>query len=179
MSKPIETKRLYLYPFSEGLLTENYVSWLNDAEVVKYSEQRHKKHTIQSCREYFQTLESSSHYLWAVTEKNAEKEHIGNINAYIDDKNSIAEVGILIGCKMAWGKGYGLEAWNAVCEFLFQKGIRKIIAGTVATNKGMLCIMKKSGMKTEGIRKNQYVIDGMEVDMILVAKFNPTFYPET
>mgnify|MGYP006139229499 CR=1 FL=1 len=32
--------------FTRRHLTSNYISWLNDQELVKYSEQRHLNHTF-------------------------------------------------------------------------------------------------------------------------------------
>jgi len=48
----LQTARLRMVPFSEAHLTTRYVGWLNDPEVVRYSEQRHQTHTIESCRSY-------------------------------------------------------------------------------------------------------------------------------
>jgi [ribosomal protein S5]-alanine N-acetyltransferase len=49
MAKPfrIKTKRLLIVPFSEKHLQEKYVGWLNDKELMRYSEQRHKKHDFE------------------------------------------------------------------------------------------------------------------------------------
>ncbi len=174
----IETSRLRLVPFSELFLTDLYVAWLNDLEIVKNSQQRFTKHTRQSCGQYVRSLQKDGHCLWAIVEKNAEGKHIGNINATIDRRNSIAEIRILIGDKEVWGRGLGAEAWEAVLDYLFRKNIRKVIAGTLSSNPAMLGIFKKVGMKVEGICSKHYVFDGAEVDMILVAKFNPAIYSE-
>lgn len=178
MPSSMETSRLHLVPFSELYLTDLYVSWLNDPEVVKNSEQRFSRHTLQSCGAYVRSLQENGHYLWAIVEKNAPDKHIGNISASIDRRNSLAEIRILIGDKKSWGRGYGAEAWVAVLDYLFSENIRKVIAGTLSTNPAMLRILKNSGMTVEGVCVKQYLFDGNEVDMILVAKFNPKIYPE-
>lgn len=168
----IETPRLRIVPFSEAYLSSRYVSWLNDPEVVRYSEQRHRRHTLESCRQYWQSFKDSPNFFWAITAVDTKIGHIGNINAYIDENNSTASVGIMIGERRVWGKGYGLEAWMAVCHYLRQDiGIRKVTAGTVALNKGMLRIMEKSGMVADGRWIRQCVVDGEEVDIIFAALF--------
>ena len=43
-STVIGTTRLQIIPFREEYLTERYVSWLNDPEVVRFSDQRHRQH---------------------------------------------------------------------------------------------------------------------------------------
>jgi [ribosomal protein S5]-alanine N-acetyltransferase len=170
--KVIETPRLRIEPFPETYLGSRYVSWLNDPEVVRYSEQRHKRHTLESCRHYWQSFQDSPHFFWAITAVDGDFGHIGNLNAYIDAYNLTASVGILIGERRVWGKGYGLEAWTAVCHHLIKAmGLRKVTAGTLALNKGMLKIMEKSGMVPDGRWQRHYLVEGEEVDIIFAALF--------
>lgn len=172
----IETKRLKIVPFDESHLTDRYVAWLNDPEVVQFSEQRHHHHTLVSCRHYWQSFVGSPNLYWAIVVNDSPPSHIGNINAYVDEKNSLAEVGIIIGEKAAWSNGYGLEAWKAVCNYLLHDvGIRKVTAGTMAGNKGMLRIMEKTGMVADGRRIRHYIFDAKEVDVILAALFKTSF----
>lgn len=172
----IKSTRLSLAPFSEDYLTDRYCSWLNDPEVVKYSEQRHLNHTIDSCRSFFQAVtQSPDQYLMAIVVNDEPYGHIGNIMASVDRKNALAEITILIGEKEAWGRGYGTEAWQAVMTQLFElERVRKIAAGTLAPNRGMLQIMTKCGMKEEARFVRHYLLDGEEVDVIRVAAFRDT-----
>ncbi|NLT23697.1 MAG: GNAT family N-acetyltransferase [Syntrophorhabdus sp.] len=171
-SRIIETGRLSIEPFSEKHLTPRYAGWLNDPEVVRYSEQRHRKHTLDSCRQYWLSFAGTPNFFWAIVGLDPVVGHIGNINAYVDRMNSVADVGILIGERALWGKGYGLEAWRAICGYLLDEaGIRKVTAGTLAANKGMLSIMEKSGMTDDGRRIRQALLDGVEVDVIHSALF--------
>jgi [ribosomal protein S5]-alanine N-acetyltransferase len=170
---PIETARLRIVPFSETYLTPRYAAWLNDPEVVRYSEQRHRHHTIESCRDYWYSFAGTPHHFWAILASEGQLGHIGNINTYVDEKNRLADVGILIGEKAAWGQGYGVEAWSAVCNHLLnEKGMRKVTAGTIAVNKGMLRIMERSGMVADGRRLRHYLFEGEETDVVHMALFN-------
>jgi len=171
-SPDIETKRFIIKPFSEEFLTEKYVGWLNDPEVVRFSEQRFISHTLLTCRNYMESFGGTPNYFWAVLLKSEKQSHIGNINVVIDLNNRTADVGILLGEKEQWGKGYGSEAFIAVIDFLFQETeARKITAGTTALNKGMLNIMKKTGMKDDGRRIRHFVIDNEEVDLVYASVF--------
>lgn len=143
----ITTDRLQIIPFAEEHLTDRYIAWLNDPEVTKYSEQRLKKHTLESCRAYWQSFQNSPNYFWASISKDPSLGYIGTMTAYVDEKNKAADVGIMIGEKAAWGQGHGLEAWQAVCNWLFiSAGIEKITAGTDARNTAMRRVMAKAGM---------------------------------
>ena len=159
-------------PFSEKYLTKKYVSWLNNPEVVRYSEQRHKKHTVKTCRAYLRSFEKSPNYFWAISVIKNKLGHIGNMTAYVDETNSVADIGILIGETKAWGKGYAAEAWMAACEYLFKRiNIRKITAGTMSSNERMLNLMKRVGMFDDGRRIRQYIWEGKKVDVIHSAIF--------
>jgi len=171
-STQIRTNRLLITPFRERHLSMRYVQWLNDPELMKYSEQRHKVHTLDTCREYYQSYKGTSNLFWAIEEVQTQNKHIGNINAYIDIHNRLADVGILIGAKEAHGKGYGLEAWIGVGNFLFDSiGIRKLAAGTMSVNVPMIKLMLRAGMIDDGVRKNHYLHNGREVDIVYMALF--------
>lgn len=168
----IETARLKLVPFGEQHISTRYVGWLNDPETMALSRQRLTSHTIESCRDYVTGFAASPHYLWAIERKGEPSEHIGNIRANIDNDNNTADIAILVGERSCWGTGIGSEAWQGMCDWLLGEGyIRKIHAGTTSINKGMLGIMRKSGMVNDGVRAQHYEIDGQEVDVIYTALF--------
>lgn len=173
--KKIETQRLLLLPFSEKNISKEYLSWLNNKELMKYSEQRHSTHTYESSLKYLKSFAGTGHIFIAIYLKESNL-HIGNINAYIDQRNKIADMGILIGDSSVKGQGVGLEAWLALMGFLFSTyEIRKITAGTLIINTAMINIMKKSNMQKEATFLKQYLVDGQEVDSVQYAIFKAQF----
>lgn len=165
-----------LSPFSEEFLTLEYVNWLNDPEVVKFSEQRHKTHTLESCQEYYKSMLSNGHFFWAILCNQSSKKHIGNLTAYIDKNNLIADLAIMIGDLNFQGMGLGQDAWTLACDYLLNsKQVRKVTAGTMAINKSMLKIMHNSGMKQEGIRSHYFLVNGNPVDLVFAAKQSDYF----
>jgi len=168
----LRTARLKLAPFGERHLTAEYVRWLNDRDLMRYSEQRHKVHTIETCRQYMQSFEGTSNCFWAIEEVGAGLGHIGNINSYVDSRHRVADIGIVIGDARAAKHGFGLEAWTAVCDFLFDVvGIRKITAGTMALNTAMIRLALSAGMTEDGVRKRHYLYEEQEVDVVHFALF--------
>ena len=97
----IETNRLRIQPFCEQFLTERYVGWLNDRELTRYSNQRFRTHTITSCRDYMKSFDETANYFWAITSRDKNLGHIGNINAYIDAEHNTADIGILVGERLS------------------------------------------------------------------------------
>ncbi len=155
---------LRLVPFAERHLTERYVSWLNDPVVTRYSEQRHRRHTLASCRAYWESIAAPDRF-WAIE---LDGRHIGNITATVDARNGVADLAILIGERDAQGHGHGLTAW---VQAIRESGARKITAGTMATNVPMLRLFEKSGMQIAGRRARHYLWEGQEVDMVMAECF--------
>ncbi len=169
----VENEGVRVTPFGDRHLTARYVSWLNDPHIVRYSEQRHRTHTLKSCASYVDGVRASSTaLLLAIEALRPALGHIGNIGLAFDPHNLTADVSILIGEREAHGKALATRAWTAVLrELLVTHGLRKVTAGTMADNIPMLRVMTRSGMHIEGRRARQFVLDGREVDLVQGAIF--------
>lgn len=138
-----------------------FVEWLNDPEVVRFSEQRHKHHNVWSQLEYMRSF-VLPHIL---NEIYLGDQLIGSVTAYVDAKNDVADVGILLGDKTKWGQGLGLEAWRGFCNDLFRRGVRKIEAGCMATNYAMATICTKYGMQLEAQIPAHFLVEEKPVGL--------------
>lgn len=148
-----------------------FADWLNDPEIVKYSEQRHQEHTPESQRDYWRsTATVEPNYIYTIHTIDP-CGPIGSVAVRVDSHNNVANVGIMIGDKTQWGKGYGFEAWECVCNYLIiEKKIRKIEAGTMSLNASMIRICIKYGMRHEAIVQDHFLLDGRPVSMHLYGK---------
>lgn len=92
-------------------ISPRYADWMNDPEVVRYLESRYSTYTLDSVREYVrQVNESPADFLYGIFLEET-GQHIGNIK--ISDVNPIhkfANVGLLLGEKSCWGRGFGALA---------------------------------------------------------------------
>ena len=68
---------------------------------------------------------------------------IGSMTVYFDISATIADIGILIGNKSVWGKGYGLRAWVVLMDYLFKQTNAKITGGCDVDNLKMISIFNK------------------------------------
>lgn len=163
---------LYISVFRDELLTERYVGWLNDAEVVRYSEQRHKNHTLQSCSDYLANMRSAGSLFLSIEVVLGKPCHIGNISVSIDIPNNSADLSILIGDKGMWGKGYASIAWSALMEYLlFEVGFRRVTAGTMEVNDSMIRLIKRSGMDIDCVRPRHFLWEQQEVAFVGASRF--------
>ena len=135
--------KIKLVKFNKKFITKKYISWLNNKKLIKYSDQRLKKHTYESCKLYLQNTKRNKDLFFAVVEKTTKK-HVGNIYVKMDKVNNTGDIRILIG---EGSKGYGFDAWNSAIKVLKKMNIRKITGGTISINKAMIKIFKKSKMK--------------------------------
>lgn len=157
MKPTINTQRLVLRPLKKA--SQRQVAWLRDPEVVKYSEQRHREHTLTTCLRYINSFEPHG-YIWGIWTMDND-DYIGNIAADVDHPNNIADLSIMIGDVSMWGKGYGTEAWRAVTEWLLDKkagNLRKVEAGCMTINQPMRKLLERTGYQFEGERKNHFLI---------------------
>ncbi len=136
MTPTLKTARLILSApiIHEQMDVGHYLKWLNSKQVIKYSEQRHRTHTEKTQYEYLCSF-GVDNQIWEII---VAGNPIGTITADRDPANRSANLGIMIGEMRTWGHGYGPEAWNAVCDYLFEDNIRKIEAGCMACNTSMI-----------------------------------------
>ncbi|MFK7941510.1 MAG: GNAT family N-acetyltransferase [Paracoccaceae bacterium] len=159
-----------LVPFASGHLTDAYVGWLKDASVVRYSEQRHRSHSLESCRAFVDSFADSPNLLWAIEARDPDLRHIGNITVMRDPRYGLADIAILIGAEGCQGKGYGRRAWGLVLDHLrAQPDVRKITGGCMAANQAMVRIMEGAGMVPDGVRRAHYLLEGAPVDIVHFA----------
>lgn len=159
-----------LRPFAESDITPVYVGWLNDPVVVRYSNQRFRTHTVETCRAYLKSFAGTDNLFLAICRGSAV---VGTMTAYVSRHHGTADMGILIGDPASWGKGIGKDAWTTVMRYLLARGdIRKVCGGTLRCNAGMVRIMECSGMSPDGVRVAHELVDGVPQDMVYFASFN-------
>lgn len=164
----VKAQRLRITPFHRRFITNRYINWLNDPDVNRLTNQSSHMHTKASCIDYLDSYHNSGNMFWAIVEVQEGHGHIGNINAILDKELQIADLGILIGEKQLWGKGYGLEAWLLVCNYLFSStSVSKITGGTPLNNKAMISIFRKAGMREQTPAIVQDMVAGELIDCIV------------
>lgn len=171
MSEPaLISNRLVLRPYFASMVTDQHVYWLNDPVVMQYSENRNVQHTIESQHKYLNGFNRTSEHIWLITHHT---DAIGSISAYVDRPNKVANMGIMIGEKDEWRKGYGSEAWLAVMDWLWSQDMRKIEAGCMDKNRAQRALCAKVGMKIEGIQMGHFLMDGLSHDLLHYGVFRP------
>lgn len=167
----IQGEKVILRPFTESDITSEYISWLNDQRVTRFSNQRFKIHNEDSSRSYYSSFIGTCNLFISIRNL-TNMQAIGTMTAYINHHHETADVGLLVGDPKSWGKGYGQDAWNTLCTWLLDSvSVRKLTAGTAAGNIAMVKIIERFGMKHEATRYGQELINGRPHDILYFAKF--------
>ena len=170
----LQGKKVLLRPFTESDIDETYIAWLNDPDVVRFSNQRFRKHNRESSLLYLASFAGTEN-LFISVHCLSDDRPVGTMTAYVSSHHSTVDVGILIGDKSVWGLGYGQDAWNTLTNWLLEcDDIRKLTAGTLACNHGMIKLMERSGMQHEATHKAQEIVNSDAVDILYYAKFSAT-----
>lgn len=118
--KPITIKchRITLRSIKESDAA-SFRKWLQDKEVVRHLLVQKALSLSEEIKWVKENLKSKNNFVWSMIDEN--KVLIGNINIVLDKKDQCVTMGIVIGEKTAWGKGYGQEAIEAVMGYAFKK----------------------------------------------------------
>lgn len=159
----------FLKILKESDITEKYVSWLNDYEVTKFTEQKYYKHDYKRVLNFVkEKYISEKDFLFGIYFKN---QHIGNIKlGPIKWEHKSAEISFFIGEKSFWGRGIAKKSIKRIIDFgIDELSLRKINAGYYQTNYASSKVLKKCGFKVEGIRKSDLIFENQRIDLILVG----------
>jgi RimJ/RimL family protein N-acetyltransferase len=149
-----------LVKFKKKFITKTMIGWLNDKNLMRYSEQRYLKHTKVSCIKFYLDNLRNKNLYYAILDENR---HVGNIRAVIDKFNSVADIGILIAYQ---DHGYGNIAWKKIMNILVKKGVRKITGGAMKANKAMIKIFLNNGMKLEYRKIKHFKLQCSYTDLV-------------
>lgn len=166
MTPTLRSLRLILHHYTPMLVSQQHVDWLNNQELMFFSEQRHYHHSLKSQLEYTRCFKPCDH-VWVIR---CGSNDVGTITAHLDDPNSTANMGILLAPE-SQGQGFGTEAWTTVMEWLFSEGIRKVEAGCREDNWAMRRLALNAGMTLEAEIPGHFRVGDSAKGMALYGRF--------
>lgn len=113
-------------------------NWERDDEVWQYDLRRPYSHTMAEFTPHFERnyVRGNGRQYWFIIE---DEQHtpIGTITYFnIDHRLAHVEVGLGLGEKSSWGKGYGAEAIRTLVRYLFVTlGFNRVYAETALANQ--------------------------------------------
>lgn len=144
-------------------ISEKYLTWMNDLEVHKYTEQKNIKHTKTKIRKFVKEKnKSKNEFLYGIfLKRNNLNIHIGNIKlGPINFTHKVGEISYFIGDRELWGKGYTTLAIKEIIKIAKKMGLKKIKAGLYDMNIGSKKVLERNNFKLEGEMKSEIIYKG-------------------
>ncbi len=172
--KVLTSSRLSLIPFKEEHISDDYIKWLNDPEVNRFLEVRFVHQTYETVLTYLRSFYGDTEkYMWGICPNDITRligtATLSNINHH----HRLGVIGLMIGEKEYWGKGYGTETIKLVVGYAFRSlNLHKVTAGAVADNQGSVKAFQKAGFEIEGRAKSHSFCDGVYRDSVCMGMVN-------
>jgi RimJ/RimL family protein N-acetyltransferase len=98
-------------------------------------------------------------------------QHIGNIGLHNGSpEDRTIDLGIMIGEKELWGKGYGTDALLTLARFAFEEmNLNRIGLDVYAFNERAIASYAKAGFVEEGRRRQDIYKDGAYTDVVMMS----------
>lgn len=160
-SECVEGDGFSLRPFTIDTVSDRYIDWLNDPEVNQFLEVRFAPQNRQTATEFVESFADGIEcYMWGIYPSD-KAEPVGTVTLQkVDRNNGAAEFGIMVGDKEYWGKGAAAESIRLVARFSFDRlGLRRLAAGTYASNHGINFTLKQLGFTVEGKVRRAFVLN--------------------
>jgi len=150
----LKNKRITLRPLKLSDATSFY-QWMNDKEVIKYLLSQSGIKLAEQIKWIRSQAQNKNKIIWAI--ENEEGNLIGNTCLKLNVKNKFANLGIMIGEKKQWGKGYAGEVLELLKNYVFQKlKYNRLELEYKIDNKKAEKAYLKAGFKKEGIKRKNY-----------------------
>jgi RimJ/RimL family protein N-acetyltransferase len=161
----IRGKKVDLAAVSSEYL-DHYVRWMNDPEVTDMLGDSNPPVSKDKEREWLEGVLSGKrdgHTFTILTKKG---EPIGNIGFnHLDFRNGHAVLGIMIGERRVWDKGYGTDAIETLLKYGFEElGLKKIELYLNSENERALACYMKCGFVEEGRARSHIFYKGRFID---------------
>jgi RimJ/RimL family protein N-acetyltransferase len=167
--KKLVGEKCYLSPCSledAGKWTQ----WLNDLEVaIPLGDEAYTQPTLDQQREMIGNISKGHYHVFTIVALK-DDEAIGRCILFnIDQVNRRGMLGIFIGEKGYWNRGFGQDAIKLLLDYGFNLlNLNNIMLGTISFNERATSCYKKVGFREIGRRREARIIGGKKYDVILM-----------
>ena len=172
--KKLVGKKCYLSPMdvNDG---EKIAEWFNDLEVTVNLTLYSDATTVDAGKGFVNNF--SKNHTYSIIDINTD-EMIGECGFMcIDNLNQTAELGIVVGNKKYWNKGYGSEALKLLLNYGFKAlNLHNVLLDVYSFNKNAKRCYEKIGFKEIGKRREALYRDLKNYDIIFMDILANEFY---
>jgi RimJ/RimL family protein N-acetyltransferase len=167
-------KKCYLSPMDMND-AEKFTGWLNDLEMLSNLHLYSSVINVENEKTLLEKLSKGHNYSIVDADKN---EVIGNCGFMgIDNVNQNAEMGIFIGNKDYWNRGYGTEAVALLLDYGFKAlNLHNVLIRVYDFNQRARRCCEKVGFREVGIRRKALLRNMERHDIIYLDILASEFY---
>ena len=146
----------------------SFVKWFNDPEVTQFL-LRSPPMSMEEEERWFSSLLTSEGKVFSI--ETLEGKLIGNLGIiHIDHTNRKADIGIVIGEKDHWSKGYGTDALIVILGYMFDElNMERIWLYADGDNERAQKCYRKCGFRKEGVFRHNRFKDGRFTDDVVMS----------
>ncbi len=145
-----------------------FARWFNDPEVRRYLLMYEPMSRVKEERWFEETLNSRGEFLYTIDAETKDGwVTIGNVGLHrVDWKNRTATLGIVLGEKTYWGRGYGTDAVRTMLRFAFHElNLHRVELETFSFNPRAWRCYERLGFRHEGTRREALHREGRYHDV--------------
>jgi RimJ/RimL family protein N-acetyltransferase len=149
---------------------ENWAAWFNDLEVtIPLGDEAYTPSTLEREGEMIDEINRNLDHVFTIVDLETEQA-IGRCLLFaIDQLNRNGMLGIVIGAKEYWGRGYGQEAIRLLLDYAFNLlNLNSIMLGVLDFNERAIRCYEKVGFKQIGHRRQARIIGDRKCDAVLM-----------
>lgn len=151
---------------------ERMTCWINDREVTRFMGARYP--WSSAAEEAFVRGRTSSPMTYGDVSLAIETKdgvHIGSCGLHgASPENRMADLGIMVGEKAYWSKGYGTDAVATLVRFGFEEmNLNRIALDVYDFNERAQASYRKSGFVEEGRMRDAHYADGVYCDVVVMG----------
>ncbi|MCC7250958.1 GNAT family protein [Hyphomicrobium sp.] len=179
LHQQLRTQQLFLSSLTASHAGGPYLAWMNDPDVTRYTESSGRRFDRADLETFIVQCNEDPVVLLLGMFDLDDSRHVGNIKlGPLEMRHRRADVGLIVGDRSKWGRGFAKEAISAVTSYAFcELGIEKLTAGCYARNIGSARAFLGAGWHEEGCRYRHGVVDGRREDVIQIARFSDGSVP--
>jgi RimJ/RimL family protein N-acetyltransferase len=172
----IEGKRIRIRAIEKTDI-EEIMRWINDPEVMENLLMRYPVSRYQEEKWIERALNEGNDRNRVFAIETKQGEYLGGIGLHaINWENRNAEVGIVIGEKEHWNKGYGTDAMMTILDFAFnQMNLHRVYLRVYEYNARGLRSYEKCGFRKEGVSRDDRYAHGEYHDTIMMGVLKNEF----
>lgn len=173
---PLLQGRLVRLRAREPADAERAFIWINDREVARFLILRYPQ-SVEEEREWLRSTPRAGFFGVHLAIETNDGVHIGNIDLRnVHPENRTAELGVMVGDKRYWSRGYGSDAVRTLTRFAFgMMNLQRVHLQTYEYNIRAQHAFAKAGYKEEGRLRRHLFVDGRYWDVVLMGCLRDEF----